>query len=63
MLHAVLAVAGPSQGTPPPAGDGSVQVRLLDLVPVPHVREHVDHGPQAPHEPSTAGEKKTFLKI
>ena len=42
----------PLQLLPPFNGSGSLQFRVLDLVPLPQVFEHSDHGSQADHSPS-----------
>ena len=42
-LHASVSVVIPTQSSPPCWGSGFVHVRDLDLVPSPHVTEHVVH--------------------
>jgi len=52
-LHTSVSVVLPTQSRPPFWGTGFVHVRDLDLVPLPHVTEHVVQFVHAVKPPST----------
>jgi len=52
-LHKSVSVVSPTQSSPPCWGSGFVHVRDLDLVPSPHVTEHVVHVVHNVKPPST----------
>ena len=63
MLQEVESELEPEQVEPPLEGAGLSQLRLLDMLPEPHVRLQEPQEPQEPQFPFTATDDLVYWKV